>query len=276
MVAGIFLNTVVIISLWRSRKLRQKLCYFMILVLSSVDLTLVTIVHPSLIASTIYFSHEEISKIHDVTRKSISYILCGFSMSALFMLNFERFLALTCPFFHQAFVTRKRLICFQALLTVIIIGLPPLIYFNTKTTIVVNIFVVVCVSLLLFLLIYANYKMFTIAKSKRADERVAPRTATSVDENRKKRILNLKNISICFLTVACFFVCSCPLIVYSVLRLASGMPPYDRQVLLFNLWSNTFLSINSTFNCVIFFWKNSILRHEGMKIVKSFRRNVVT
>ena len=92
----------------------------------------------------------------------------------------------------------------------------------------------------------------------------------------QKRILNLKNISTCFLAVVCFFVCSCPLIVYSILRLASGMPPYDRQVLLFNLWSNTFLSINSTFNCVIFFWRNSILRHEGIKIVKSFRRNVVT
>jgi hypothetical protein len=46
--------------------------------------------------------------------------------------------------------------------------------------------------------------------------------------------------------------------------LASKTPFYDRQVLLFNLWSNTFCSLNSTFNCVIFFWRNSILRREGM------------
>jgi hypothetical protein len=41
--------------------------------------------------------------------------------------------------------------------------------------------------------------------------------------------------------------------------------------LFFNLWSNTFLSINSTFNCLIFFWRNTILRREGMKIVDAFR-----
>jgi hypothetical protein len=34
MVAGIFLNSVVIISLWRLSQLRKKPCYFMILVLS--------------------------------------------------------------------------------------------------------------------------------------------------------------------------------------------------------------------------------------------------
>jgi hypothetical protein len=43
---------------------------------------------------------------------------------------------------------------------------------------------------------------------------------------------------------------------------------YDRQVVLFNLWALTFVSTNSTFNCLIFFWKNSILRREGVKIVK--------
>jgi hypothetical protein len=32
--------------------------------------------------------------------------------------------------------------------------------------------------------------------------------------------------------------------------------------------------LNSTFNCVIFFWRNSILRREGMKMVNTFRRRV--
>ena len=81
MVAGIFLNSVVIISLWRSRQLRKKVCYFMILVLSCVDLAVVTITHPSLIASTIYFSLEEINDILEDIRVSVSFVLCGSSMS---------------------------------------------------------------------------------------------------------------------------------------------------------------------------------------------------
>ena len=121
MVAGIFLNAVVIISLWRSSQLVKKLCYFMILVLSCFDTAVVTITHPFLIASTIYFSQGEINKIREDTRKSISFVVCGSSMLALFTLNVERFLALT--FFHEASVTKTRLLCFQAFSTIIIVGL---------------------------------------------------------------------------------------------------------------------------------------------------------
>ncbi len=112
MVFGIFLNSVVIISLWRSRQLRNKPCYFMILVLSCFDLAVVTITHPLLISSTIYFPREEIKRIRENGRTSIAFILNGFSMTALFTLNVERFLAITCPFFHQASVTKTRLLCF--------------------------------------------------------------------------------------------------------------------------------------------------------------------
>jgi hypothetical protein len=75
MVAGIFLNSVVvIISLWRSSQLRKKLCYFMILVLSCFDLAVITITHPLLIVSTIYFSQEEINKIGKDTKYYISLV----------------------------------------------------------------------------------------------------------------------------------------------------------------------------------------------------------
>ncbi len=114
--------------------------------------------------------------------------------------------------------------------------------------------------------------MFIIAKSKREDQSVVPSTATSVDEN---KISNMKNISTCSLAVGCFFFCSCPQIIYSILRLTSQTPVYDRQVLLFSLWSKTFVSMNSTFNCVIFFWRNSILRREGMKIINALRVRAV-
>ena len=270
MIAGIFLNSVVIISLWRSSQLRKKPCYFMILVLSCYDVAVVTISHPFLIVSTIYISQGEIDKIREDTRNNITHVLYASSMSALFTLNVERFLALTCPFFHQASVTKTRLLCFQVFWTVIIIGISPLVYLNLET--IVDTFACVFISSLLFLFIYSNYKIFIIAKSKRADERVAPTTA--MDKNRKTRNLNLKSISTCSLAVGCFFCCFCTHIIYLVLCLASRTSLSDTQFLSFFLWSSTFISLNSTFNCVIFFWRNSILRREGMKIVNAFRRRV--
>jgi hypothetical protein len=83
--------------------------------------------------------------------------------------------------------------------------------------------------------------------------------------------LNFKNISTCSLAVGCFFICSLPHIIYCASRLTSKKPFYDRQVLIFSIWSVTFFSMNSTFDCLIFFWRNSILRREGMKVVKCFQ-----
>ena len=191
-------------------------------------------------------------------------------MTALLTLNVERFLALTFPYFHQRSVTKIKLVCFQAFTTILIVGVSSLISVNTETDIAVNVIIAIYMSLLLFLFVYANCKMYTIAKSKRGDERVAPSFATSVNNNWKTRAINLKSISTCSLAIGCFFVCFCPYIIFSVYRF-TGAAQFARQVLLYNIWTSTFVSINSTLNCVIFFWRNSILRREGMKIMNAFR-----
>ena len=130
---GIFLNSLVITSLWRSSQLRKELCYFMILVLSCFDMAVVSIIHPLLISSTILWymgaHHEDI----DATRINTSILLQGFSMFALLTLNIERFLALTCPFFHQRAVTKVKLIIFLALQMIILVALSPLLFFYAKT-----------------------------------------------------------------------------------------------------------------------------------------------
>ena len=239
----------------------------MVLVLSCFDLAVVSVTHPLVITSTIYLPIEEIQRRREDRRVFISFILFAFSMCALFTLNIERFLALTCPFFHLVFVTRKRLVGFLVFFSILARGLSPLLYINSTTTMIFNIFNII--SFMLFLSTYANYKMLVIAKSKRVDKRVAPRTETSNEENRKKRIINLKNISTCSMAVCCYFLCYCPYIIYlTFTRMTFGRSLYD-NVLLFNLWASTFISVNSTLNCVIFFWRNSVLRREGMKIVKA-------
>ena len=150
MVAGIFLNSVVIISLWRSRQLRKKLCYFTILVLSCFDFAVVSIIPPLLITSTIYYYFDEIDKSREERRVSITYMLCGLSVTALFTLNAERFLALTCPYFHQRSVTKTKLACFQAFMTFLTVGVSSLVYVNRKTVIAANILSILYMSLLLF------------------------------------------------------------------------------------------------------------------------------
>jgi hypothetical protein len=80
----------------------------MIFVSSCFDLAVVTISPPFLTVSTLYFSQDETNEIRETTRVSIFYILYACSLFALFTLNAERFLALTCPFFHHATITKEK------------------------------------------------------------------------------------------------------------------------------------------------------------------------
>ena len=269
MVAGIYLNSVVIISLWRSSQLRKKLCYFMILVLSCVDLIVVTVAHPTLILWTIFWyrttSLQQENKF--MWQNILGIALAGFSMFALLTLSVERFLALKYPFFHQTAVTKRRLMLLLAFLMIMLVSLSPLVHF--VGTVFRNMFVTVFLVLIFFVFIYLNYKMFIIAKSKRNMNSVASTsTVTRSYQERKRRKMNFNNISTCSLAIGCFFVCSSPQIIYSVVSLTSETVQNDRRMKIFNVWSTTLVFMNSTFNCLIFFWRNSILRREGLKILK--------
>ena len=266
-IVGVFLNSVVIITLWRSSQLRKKLCYFVILVLSCFDLAVAAILHPILIISTICWSiGSDIEVFETYIRPLINFTLEGFSMFALLMLNVERFLALRYPFFHQSSVSKTRIkICFVFWM-IIQVGLISLI--AVFGFLMLHVIITVFVFLFFCLFLFSNYQMFVIAKSKREDRRIAPADGpTSGNQERKKRMINFKNISTCFLAVGCFFICSLPQIIFSSLRL-SKIPWNDREVKLFSIWCNTLLFMSSTFNSLIFFWRNSILCGEGVKILK--------
>ena len=200
-------------------------------------------------------------------------VMGSFSMLALLMLNIERILALTFPFFHQTAVTKGKLIAFFLPLQVITTGTPiSLQFLYPKAIIYFPIVVTVFLLLLLFILAFLNYQMLVVVKSKREDElRVAPSSLATTpgrQGRQKKRKRNFKSVFTSSSAVACFLVCCFPGIVYSIWSYISKPPTNDRQDILFHIWVKSFVCMNPTFNCLIFFWRNSILRREGMKTVK--------
>ena len=224
MIAGIFLNSVVIISLMRSSQLRKNLGYFMILVQSSFDLAVVTFSYPMLLLSTISWSvktHHQGENEFGNWANIIAHNMAGFSMSALLTMTVERYLES-------------------------------------------NAFIIVFILLFLVLFVYLNYNMFIIAKSKSKVENSA---ATQGDKESKRRKLNFKNISICSMAISCFFICALPQIIFLILRSTNTLSN-ERDIYEFKLCAITLFNINFTLNCLIFFWRNSILRREGMRTVK--------
>ncbi len=269
MIAGIFLNSVVIISLWRSQ-IGKKPCYFMIRILSCFDLVVVTVTHPLLLLLTITMYLGDVSELREKISLHIYTLLQCFSMISLFVLNMERFLAITYPFFYKRVVTKQRLLSCLAVMLFLMIVKTTLSYYEIEAA---KIVVYGGAPVFMSLFVYLNYKMFVIAKSKQANDIVLGSEASG-ETKKAKRFVGFKRISTCSLVVVCTFIYFCPGIVYSVLCWECETPFHEKQFLLLELWADTCFSLSSTFNCLIFFWRNTVLRREGMKIIKCSREQI--
>ena len=123
--AGICLNSLVILSFRRSAQLRKKLCYFIIMVLSCCDLLAVLVNHPLLALFAMLWLTEKFNVYPSwmCISLSLSNIFVGFSLLALLVMNFDRYLATYYPIFHRTSVTKERLLTLLAIPSIIEITL---------------------------------------------------------------------------------------------------------------------------------------------------------
>ena len=224
--------------------------------------------HPAIIASSlVLFANENISA-HWSTRGRNSYdlvviarICCnltqGFAVLALITMTIDRYLAITRPIFHKTSVTKRRLLAILLVMLTLFAGFRVFRFFKSF---MVTYYCIGFVSKALPLLFLAgmNYRMFAIAvKARRIRGTAKFRTQMSL----------LKKNSTCLLTVSCFIICITPLIVYAVLRATSTALLSEDVLLIIRVWGNTSMTLNSSLNCLIFFWKNEILRNKGRKLL---------
>ena len=259
--SGICLNSVVILSFWKSAQLRKKLCYFMIMVLSCFDLLVVLSSHPYTARITMLWLTGKLDVYPSGLEIEtwITNIFIAFSLLVLLVMNFDRYLATYYPIFHRTSVTKGRLLTLLAILIIVFLTFALMAandFFISYEVVVITFFIIVSPPM-----VFINYKLFTIARKSR---RISPEM---------KKSFSLKNISSCLLAVACFVVLlSIPVFVFLGLKI--GLK--ENELTLNNanvagLWSHTIVSMNGTFNCLIFYWKNKILSTEGMKIIKSLK-----
>ena len=253
--SGIILNFLVILSFWKSTQLRKKLCYFMIMMLSCFDLLAVFVNHPllDLIAMLWLNGKDDVlsNKYINISIK-VGDIFQGFSLCALLVLGFNQYLATYHPLFHRTSVTKERLLILLIILNLIEVFLA-LMSINDLVLphqVAVLIFMVIVAPSMLFI----NYKLFMIS---RRNKRMSPQM---------KRKFSFKNISSCLFASACFVLLAIPLFAYSTIK-----DSQRTDVNIAGLWGKTLMSMNATFNCLIFYWKNRILRSEGKKIIRGIK-----
>ena len=269
MISGIVLNTLVIISLLKHPHLRKKLCNFMILVLSCFDQLTVITNHPLLVVELVLWLNEKYDLLSNMMIYGhFSTMVEAFSMYALLVMNIERYLGVSYPYFHRRSVTKGRLLKLLAILIVLQVILATLSANYVEV-------IPAKVALMIFALIYVpplmfiNYKLFMISRKMRRNNAVVPG---------KRRLfvsINLKNISTCLLTVACLVLFVIPAFIYLAL-ITLNKKSSSKSVMLSFIWARTMATMNCTFDSLIFFWKNKVLRTEGSNILKTLKDRLFT
>ena len=172
--SGICLNSLVILSFWRSVNLRKKLCYFLIMVLSCCDLLTVLTNNPLLAFISMSWLTGKLDGNARWPHTSIrlTNVFLGFSYFALLVMNFDRYLATFYPIFHRTSVTKGRHLTLFAIL---------IIFEITLKVMSVNDFVIfyqvhgviVCI-LLIPAMLFINYKLFQVVmKSRKKQKNIA-------------------------------------------------------------------------------------------------------
>jgi hypothetical protein len=185
----------------------------------------------------------------------------GFSLFALLVMNFDRYLATSYPVFHRTSVTKGRLLTLLAILIIVEVILAVM----SVNDFVISYQVHLLILCILFIpaMLFINCKLFLVVRKSGKNKRISPEI---------KKTSSLKNISSCLLVVACLLLLSIPVYVYIGITIHSTETIYTLDnARLTGLWTRTIVLMNCTFNCLIFYWKNKVLRTEGWKVLKTLK-----
>ena len=265
---GCAANSLVVVIFAMSKQLRSKLAFFPILILCSVDLATVSVVHPLFLVQAIAEVQGSPNCLYKVAYFSALYIFPGMSATTLLLMNLERYIAIVWPFRHLRISDKRQKFTLACVLLWLLMAANLACRLNKPVYSKVFTMAGVSVACLITLFIYVS--MFQVARTRHSEQ--------DTSENRRNFIHDLKIAKMYFLVVVLWFVCYLPI---GIVVFATKYPWREneaRRSLLAQvyMWVNTFLSMNSTLNCLVFFWANARLRKEGSKLWQRLFRSAQT
>ena len=257
-ITTLFLNGIILMTFWRSSRLRNSVHFSLIMLQSSVDFGSGVIATPFVISSLA-------SMIAGVQRcwlalstERVALTATIFSIITLSAMNIERYMGVVHPLIHRTKVTKRKVLKY-----VISVGF---LYLITLTVSFVN-YAVLAISTCLIMVIFLSTTLFVYIRvffvaSTSGTIRNSPQ---NLPDERTWRTFSkqVKLAKSCFLVVVCMFVCYTPLLLVKILNPDNLI---EKKVLL--IWTGTIALMNQSLNSVIFFWKDKMLRKEAKTTLK--------
>ena len=258
----VLLNAVAVITIWKTTQLRKKPCYFVILIQSTVDLGVGSVAIPLIFVRLLApFTNIDICTAAVVV-KTITGLPTGLSMVTLSALTIERYIGVVHPYSYRKWVTKRRILMFAlggglAILSVIIASTFSQNLEMRQAGIGVLVVFLIFTS-------FAYIRIYLVVRRLSRSE-VRPYEEGGEENMKRRRVLReMKHAMSCFIVVISFIVLLVP---FTLFPFFTRMGEMNFNVYL--MWSGTLIFLICTVNSVIFFWRNTALRQEAIKILKN-------
>ena len=256
----IVLNYLAIHSFYKSSQLRRKTTLFIVMLLSANDLVIGFVGEPLFLLSLTM----QITGSENCTMLFV-YVLCttflmSVSMTTFFVLNFEIYLSIIHPIFHKVKITNRRVLHVLWIHWILLMVVSYLFAFHVNQS-AVNVLVTLILSFIILSLVYFHGRIFITVFKRKINQ---GESSSGVGRGRDflRRVKNAKSCLLVLLFTACC---------YAPAGIATGISSTTNlKEIVLAPWSGTFMLSASVLNSIVFYWRNTVLRKETTKVLRTF------
>ena len=274
--ATVSLNSLTVLTFWRTLKLRKNILLYLVMILSMVDAGTGIFCYPSLTIRMIFELMKTPKCWQQNVQSNLFKLSSILSLSLVSAISIERYFGVMHPLIHRTQVTKKKLTLLLVLIWSISVFAFVASIFIDKS---LNSIITISCAILILLTVYSYTRIaFAVIHSNLKREALqnanaiqGARDGEDVKQNRKRKMNILRQFKMSkssFLIALCYLCCYMPtFLVFGVL--ANTLPASIYFLAL--PWCLLFVMLNSCLNSIIFFWRNASLRKETMNVLRNIK-----
>lgn len=263
-IVGMFLNLLIVISLWRSRQLQHKVTYFLIMVLSLLYLGVAVIISPLAIANLATEMSGNPKCMNKEAFLVLSLWIGGMSIVTAFVLNAERYMSIVHPIHHRNSVSKRRCVFLIVVLSIIFLSISLNHWSKSYSLVAAYMLIDTLGVVLMYVAIFRSARK--VLKTRPCRDLTLTSSNDEITKKDKSYQRDLKLAKMCFLIVLSSLICYLPQIIVLIM--------WQIQSIALNVklnatnWSTSIFILNPIISGLVLLWTNTRLRSKCVKTIQ--------